>query len=231
MKNILAIIPARSKSKGVKNKNLKKVNGKELVYYTIKRAKESKLISNIIASTDSKIYSKFFKKHSIWTPSLRPKRLSGDKSKIINTLIYTTKIAEKLKKIKYDYVILLQPTAPNRTRGEIDRCLNKIINSKYDSLISLCALNSCHPIKMKKIKKNLVKSYIKNAAENPNRQELEKLYVPSGNIYIIKRDILIKKKTIGGKKQSYDLIKFNNYVNIDTNDDFEIAKIKLKSFK
>ena len=140
MKNILAIIPARSKSKGVKNKNLKKVNGKELVYYTIKRAKESKLISNIIASTDSKIYSKFFKKHSIWTPSLRPKRLSGDKSKIINTLIYTTKIAEKLKKIKYDYVILLQPTAPNRTRGEIDRCLNKIINSKYDSLISLCAI-------------------------------------------------------------------------------------------
>ena len=58
--NILAIIPARSKSKGVKNKNIKKINGKELIYYTIKRAKESKLISNIIASTDSKIYSKLF---------------------------------------------------------------------------------------------------------------------------------------------------------------------------
>ncbi len=231
MENILAIIPARSKSKGIKNKNVKKINGRELIYYTIKRAKESKLISDIISSTDSKIYSKLFKKNSIWTPSLRPKRLSRDKSKIIDTLIYTTKIAEKLKKLKYDYVILLQPTAPNRAKGEIDRCIKKIINSKHDSLISLCGLNSCHPIKMKKIKGNLVKNYIKNTAENPNRQELEKLYVPSGNIYIIKRDILIKKKTITGRRQTYDLIKFIDYVNIDTNDDFEIAKIKLKNFK
>jgi len=231
MKKILAIIPARSKSKGIKNKNIKKIKGKELIYYTIKRAKESKLISDIISSTDSKIYSKLFKKNSIWTPSLRPERLAGDKSKIIDTLIYTTKIAEKLKEFKYDYIILLQPTAPNRAKGEIDRCIKKIINSKHDSLISLCSLNSCHPIKMKKIKRNLVKSYIKNTAENPNRQELEKLYVPSGNIYIIKRDMLIKKKTIIGRRQTYDLIKSINYVNIDTKDDFEIAKIKLKSFK
>ena len=162
---------------------------------------------------------------------IKTRKIVRDKSKIIDTLIYTTKIAEKLKKLKYDYIILLQPTAPNRAKGEIDRCIKKIINSKHDSLISLCSLNSCHPIKMKKIKRNLVKSYIKNTAENPNRQELEKLYVPSGNIYIIKRDILIKKKTITGRRQTYDLIKFIDYVNIDTKDDFEIAKIKLKSFK
>ena len=229
--NILAIIPARSKSKGVKNKNIKKIFGKELIYYTIKRAKESKLISNIIASTDSKIYSKLYKKHSILIPSLIPKRLSGDKSKILDTLIYTTKIAEKFRKIKYDYIVLLQPSAPNRRKGEIDRCLIKIINSKFDSLISLCNLNSCHPMKMKKIKKKSVKSYIQNALENPNRQELEELYVPSGNIYIVKRDILIEKKSLIGKKQTYDLIRSNDYVNIDSYDDLEMAKIKLKKFK
>ena len=86
-------------------------------------------------------------------------------------------------------------------------------------------------MKMKKIKKNSVTSYIKNSLENPNRQELERLYVPSGNIYIIKRDILIKKRSIIGKRQTYDLIRLINYVNIDTYDDFEIAKIKLKNFK
>ena len=84
---------------------------------------------------------------------------------------------------------------------------------------------------MKKIKKNNVSSYIKNTPENPNRQELERLYIPSGNIYIVKRDILIKKRSIRGKRQTYDLIKLIDYVNIDTNDDFEIAKIKLKNFK
>ena len=86
-------------------------------------------------------------------------------------------------------------------------------------------------MKMKKIKKKSVKSYIQNALENPNRQELEELYVPSGNIYIVKRDILIEKKSLMGKKQTYDLIRSNDYVNIDSYDDLEMAKIKLKKFK
>ena len=229
--NILGIIPARSKSKGIKNKNIKIINGKELIYYTIKRAKESKLISQLISSTDSQKYANIFHKYSVWTPGLRPKHLAVDESNIIDTLTYKTKLVEKIKNIKFDYVVLLQPTSPNRKKGEIDNNLKKIINSKYDSLISLCPLNSTHPEKMKKIKNNKILNYIKGSSENPPRQSLEELYIPSGNLYVIKRDILIKEKTLIGKKQIFYTIKKKDYVNIDDDDGFSIAKIKLRNFK
>ncbi len=228
---ILGVIPARSKSKGIKDKNIKRIHGKELIYYTIKRAKESKLINYLISSTDSKKYKNIFKRYGIWTPVLRPKKLATDTSNIIDTLIYKTKYIEKIKNIKFDYVVLLQPTSPNRMKGEIDKTLKKIINSNSDSLISLCNLNSTHPEKMKIIKHNKVLSYINGASENPPRQKLEKLYVPSGNIYIVKRDILIKKKSLIGKKQNFHIIKQIDYVNLDNEDDLNIAKIKLKNFK
>lgn len=228
---ILGIIPARSKSKGIKNKNIKLIHGKELIYYTVKRAKESKIINYLISSTDSKKYENIFKRYGIWTPILRPKNLSTDTSNIIDTLIYKTKLVEKIKNIKFDYVVLLQPTSPNRMKGEIDKTIKKIINSKSDSLISLCNLNSTHPEKMKIIKNNKVLSYLNGSKENPPRQKLEKLYVPSGNIYIVKRDILIKKKSLIGKKQTFHIIKQKDYVNIDDNDGLNIAKIKLKNFK
>ena len=229
--NILGIIPARSKSKGIRNKNIKIINGKELIYYTIKRAKQSKLISQLISSTDSQKYARIFQKYGVWNPSVRPKHLASDKSNIINTLIYKTKLVEKIRNLKFDYVVLLQPTSPNRKKGEIDNNLKKIINLKYDSLISLCPLNSTHPEKMKKIKNKKILSYVKKNKENPPRQNLEQLYVPSGNIYIVKRDILIKEKTLIGKKQTFYVIKKKDYVNIDDNDDLSIAKIKLKNFR
>ena len=229
--NILAIIPARSKSKGVKNKNIKKINGKELLYFTITRAKQSKLITHIIGSTDSKKYQKVFKKYSIWTPKLRPKKLSGDKSNIINTLIYKLKLAEKLKKITYDYVVLLQPTSPFRTINEIDKAIKKLIKLKYDSLISLCELQGAHPIKMKRIVKKFVRNFIPKSPENPPRQLLQKLYVPSGNLYIVIRNVLLKKRSLIGKKQTFTIINKKRLVNIDNINDFENAKIKLRNFK
>ena len=72
---------------------------------------------------------------------------------IIDTLIHETKLVEKLKDIKFDFVVLLQVTSPNRKKWEIDNNLKKIIKNNFDSLISLCPLNSTHPEKMKKIKK------------------------------------------------------------------------------
>ena len=74
-------------------------------------------------------------------------------------------------------------------------------------------------------------NYIKGSSENPPRQKLEKLYIPSGNIYIVKRDILIKKKTLIGRKQTFYVINKKDYVNIDGDDDLILAKVKLKKFK
>ena len=89
-KNILAIIPARAGSKGIKNKNIINIHGKPLIYYTIKNAKNSKFITDLIGSTDSKKIRKIFEYYNVNVPFLRPKNLAADKSLIIETLFFLT---------------------------------------------------------------------------------------------------------------------------------------------
>ena len=158
---------------------------------------------------------------------MRPRNLATDKSPIIETLFYSLKKIEKIYKKRYDYLILLQPTAPNRTKNEIDTCIRKIINKKAESLISLSPLNEPHPFKLKKISKGFAYNFLKNAKNNQPRQSLPKLFKPSGNIYIFSRKIIIKKN-LNIRNQAFHLISEKNFLNIDTPDDLCLAKLKLK---
>ena len=96
--NILAIIPARGGSKGIKNKNIINLNGKPLIYFSIKQVLLSKMITDFIVSTDSKKIANISKKYLAPVPFLRPKNISGDKSLIIDTLYFCLKKMEKIKK-------------------------------------------------------------------------------------------------------------------------------------
>jgi|TARA_B110000027_G_C16115615_1_gene299937 CMP-N-acetylneuraminic acid synthetase len=226
--NILGIIPARSGSKGITNKNIIKIKNQNLISYSIKSAKKSRLLTDKIVSTDSIKIAKISKKELIDVPFLRPKKLASDRSLIVDTLLYCLKKMEKLKKKKYEYVVLIQPTAPNRKKNEIDQCIKKIINTNSDSLISLTEVDEPHPFKLKIIKNGIVKNFLKKGKNNYPRQLLPKVYKPSGNIYIFKRKFLIKKDLIG-KKQTFHLVKQKDFVNIDNSDDLFLAKFKLKN--
>ncbi len=226
-KNILAIIPARAGSKGIKNKNIVNINNKPLLYYTIRSAKKSKYITDLIGSTESVRIKKVFEKYNVNVPFLRPKKFATDKSLIIDTLFFCLMKMEKITSKKYDYIILLQPTAPNRNKNEIDKCVKKIIKKKAQSLLSLSLLDEPHPFKLKKIYKGFAFNYLKNGKNNYPRQSLPKLYKPSGNIYIFSRE-LIKRKNINTNKQTYIKINQKDFLNIDNYDDLLLARIKLR---
>ena len=98
--NILGIIPARKNSKGVVNKNIKLIRGKPLIYYTIREAKKSKIITDLIISSDSKIVEKISNKYKLNDFKIRPSRLATDTSTIDKTIKYELKRMEKLKKKK-----------------------------------------------------------------------------------------------------------------------------------
>ena len=102
MLKILGIIPARGGSKGVKNKNLKIINKKPLVYYTIKRAKQSKLITHLIGSTENKKIKKFFLNSEVSVPFNRPSNLATDKSEIVDMLVSITESSSRLLKPETD---------------------------------------------------------------------------------------------------------------------------------
>ena len=228
MKKVLAIIPARKNSKGLKNKNIININGKPLIYYTITAAKKSKYITDIVGSTDSKEIAAIFKKNNINIPFNRPKSLSGDHSNIVDTLIFTLKKIEKIYETKYDYICLLQPTSPLREEKEIDKAIKKIIRTNSDSLISLCKLDEPHPYKLLEIKNKKIVFNAKRKKYINNRQQMPNFYMPSGNLYITKRNSLLEEKSIFGKKITYTIIKNSNYLNINNSTDLLIAKEKLR---
>ena len=228
--NILAIIPARGGSKGIKNKNIIKLNGKPLIYFSIKQVLSSKMITDFIVSTDSKKIANISKKYLAPVPFLRPKNISGDKALIIDTLYFCLKRMEKIKKKKYQYIVLIQPSAPNRKKNEIDDAIKKIIKKKSELLISLTEVDEPHPYKLKKITKGKVKNFLANNKSNHPRQILPKVYKPSGNIYIFKRKLILKKN-LNSKKQTFQLVKKEDFINLDNHDDLVLAKFKMKNDK
>ena len=109
-KKIICIILARGGSKGLKNKNLRKVNGKPLIYYPIKDALKTNIIDDVIVSTDDKKIAHYAKKYGAHVPFIRPKKLSGDLATTESCLKHALVTYEKMKKIKYDYCIFIGAT-------------------------------------------------------------------------------------------------------------------------
>ena len=134
--NIICFIFARGDSKGIKNKNLRSFDGKPLIFHTIKVSKKNKLITPFV-STDLKKILNYAKKNQIKFDYLRPKRLSGDKSDVIDAVLHALDWLEK-KNLKFDAVMLLQPTSPIR----IDKEIKKIINQFKDKKLHSCYTTS-----------------------------------------------------------------------------------------
>jgi CMP-N-acetylneuraminic acid synthetase len=218
---IIAIIPARKGSKGLKNKNILKINGKTLLEYAIINAKESKYINFVTVSTDSKRIQSIAKKNNVNCEKLRPKIISGDRSSINDA------IKDSLKNIKFkpDYIVELHPTYIFRKTQTIDKAIELLIkNKKYDSLISINEIkNTCHPdfvISMKNLEINYKKS-----PTNFNRQFLTPRFSSLGLILISKFSSFQENKSMIGKKcigfvvnNSKEIVDINNKI------EFEFAK-------
>lgn len=123
---ILAIIPARKGSKGLKDKNIKDFCGKPLICWTIQSAIKCKFIDKVIVSTDSKKIKDISIKYGAEVPFFRPKKYSDDKAKTLDAVNYTVKKLEKDKSYFADYIVTLQPTSPLRKKKKYRR------SNKYD---------------------------------------------------------------------------------------------------
>ena len=220
---VLGIIPARRGSKGVPNKNFIKINKKKrLIDYTILATKKSKYISKIVLTTDDNRIINHIKKYKIDYIIRRQKKYSTDYSKTIDVVF---DVLKKINNFKPDLIMLLQPTSPLRKSLHIDESIKLLSRKykKYNSLVSVSLLEEPHPFKIKKIKNNYLVSFIKNKSSEVPRQKLEKVYRLNGSIYLIKKEVLQKKKTFFNKTMPYIMDeKFS--LNIDTLNDLKSLK-------
>src|SRR5690606_12646538 len=121
-RRFLAVIPARGGSKGIPNKNIVDVNGKPLIQYTVEAALNSKYLDRIIVSTDSLEIAKVAKACGAEVPFLRPAELATDTSKTIEALLHAVREIST-SNLRYDYLVLLQPTQPLRQSFHIDEAV------------------------------------------------------------------------------------------------------------
>lgn len=224
MKRILGVIPARGGSKGIKNKNIRPLNNKPLIAYTINAAQQSKALSDCIVSTDSLEIKGIAESYGAKVPFLRPKYLSHDTALAIPTIQHAVENYEKDVGYEFDYVVMLQPTTPLRTSDDIDSALLELIEQKADSTISVVDVDNNHPWKMKIVKDGYLHDYIDNEMENPPRQTLPKIYIVNGAIYATKRNVLMLENSFKGKTCIPFIMTSKRSVNIDNIEDFITAE-------
>jgi CMP-N,N'-diacetyllegionaminic acid synthase len=204
-KKIVAIIPARKGSKGIKDKNIISVFGKPLIYYTILFAQSCDFIDRIVISTDSKKYKKISEKLGLTVNFLRPKYISKDNSLDISFFNHAINFLKRKENYKPDYIVQLRPTSPLRKIKDLKKMLNILLKNKRVDSIRSISLMEKNPYKVwQKNHKNVLKPIIKNKTSfkepyNAPRQSLPNFYYQNG-IYDIFKAKILKKNLISGKK-------------------------------
>ena len=217
---VLAIIPARKGSKGIKDKNIRKLNGHPLISYSVCAAKKIKKINRIICTTDSKKIASIARRYGAETPFLRPGKYAKDLSSDFEVFKHCLSWLNEKENYIPDIIVHLRPTSPIRFAKDIKRGLNIILkNPQIDSIRSVSEPFTT-PYKMWKTnaKGNLVPLLkLKNNKEpyNTARQLLPKIYAQTGTLDFIRNSTIIKKKSMTGKNIYPLFIKQEHFVDID----------------
>ncbi|MBD1153666.1 acylneuraminate cytidylyltransferase family protein [Pelagibacterales bacterium SAG-MED23] len=217
-KKLLIIVPARGNSQGIKNKNIRLINGKPLLYYSLNTARKLKINDKIIfCSTDSKKIQNICKKFNFKPSFLRPKKIATSLSRDIEYVNHALKKFNELG-FKFKFGLILRPTSPKRNTKVILRAFNQFVKGNFDSMRAI--IEAPYPVdKMWYIKKNILVPIIKSTIyENYNapRQILKKSYAQSGNFEFFKVNYKIKLHSISQKKIGYFLTSKNLENDIDT---------------
>jgi CMP-N-acetylneuraminic acid synthetase len=220
---VLGVIPARGGSKGVLKKNIKPLNGKPLIAYTIEAALASNLTHTIV-STDSEEIAGVSRKFGGDVPFIRPEYLATDSASSLPVMQHALDFFEKKQGEKYDAVLMLQPTTPYRTTEDINKSISILENTNADSVISVVDVEGHHPARMKFLKGDrLIDPDFCEKYENQPRQELEPMFIRNGAIYLTKRETLLNDSFKGNDCRAL-VMNAARSVNIDTVLDFEYAE-------
>ena len=228
MNKFLAIIPARSGSKGLKSKNTLFFNNKPLIYWTIKAALKSKMIDKIILTTDDEKILKMQNQYSDKKIFFhrRPRNLATNQSAIY----YTIKYCLEKYSMNYDKFLLLQPTSPLRNYKHVNEAINLFIRNKAKSCVSISKIKKAKD-NFYKISKDKKLVFNKRNIKTVNRQLLEEYYEINGAIYISYIKEYLKNKSFKSYKTiSYCMDQKFAY-DIDNKIDFKIAEFIFKNLK
>ncbi len=221
----LCTICARSNSKGLRDKNIKNLLNKPLIFYTTEMAKKINFINNITLSTDSsRIYN--ISKKGLVDIGLRPKNLSNDYVSKIDVIRHATLKSEKILNIKFDNIIDLDVTSPLRSKKDILNSYSKFKIQDANNLFTVCKAKKNPYFNM--VEFNSITSKVQVVKQNKkifySRQKAPRVYEMNASIYIWKRQTLFSKNPLFNDKTLIYEMPFVRSIDIDNQIDFEMVK-------
>lgn len=219
----IAIIPARSGSKGLKDKNIRLLAGKPMMAYTIEAAKQSGIFDCVHVSTDSKEYARIAQKLGADVPFLRSDELSGDTAGSWDVVRWTLEQYAQRGQT-FDCVALLQPTSPLRTAEDIQNAYRIMQEKHADAVVGVCEMDHS-PVWSNTLPEDGNMDGFLNRAANIGRQNLPVYYRINGAVYLAKKDILSDAETAlyGVGTYAYVMPKQRS-IDIDDVFDFMVAE-------
>ena len=220
---ILVVIPARGGSKGIPRKNIRLLNNKPLIYYSINIAKSSEYVDDVVVTTDDSEIALLAEKFGA-NVIKRSEELSGDEVPL-DPVIYDAMLKKEKTNNEYDIIITIQPTSPLLKTDTLNKAIQKFENSNIDSVLSV--VDDRH---LSWSYDEINKSYLPNYVERKNRQYLPKNFRETGAILATRRNFVLKDSRLG---TNLDLIEVSRdeSVDIDNYEDWWIAENYLQKKK
>ncbi|MCR5467885.1 MAG: acylneuraminate cytidylyltransferase family protein [Lachnospiraceae bacterium] len=219
----LAVIPARSGSKGLKDKNIKLMNGNPLMAYTIQAALESGVFDEVFVSTDSAEYAEIAKKYGASVPFLRSEKTSGDTAGSWDVVKEVLEEYRKLGK-DFDFVTLLQPTSPLRNAKEIAGAYKMFRQKNARTVVSVCETEDCSLCTNVLPEDMSMTGFIPKDIAHARRQELPDYYRINGAIYTLNVEVMDDVENLYDNGCFAYIMSREHSIDIDTLADFKMAE-------
>lgn len=202
--DIVALIPARSGSKGIKDKNIIPLRNHPLLAYSIIVAQQSKFVDDVFVTTDSTYYAQISKSYGARVPFLRPEKISQDKSLDIEFFSHFIEWCQSQRKKIPDMIVHLRPSTPLREFVLLDEAIQKFIDHKDATSLRSCQITNLTPYKMFFNENGYIKPFLKVHSNyesyNQPRQNFPDTYLPNGYVDIICPTVLSNTGLLHGDK-------------------------------
>jgi len=225
-KRILAVCPARGGSKGIPLKNLKPFLGVPLVARVGHLVREIPMIDRVVVSTDHPEIARAAEESGMAAPFERPRDLSGDRVSDLEVLTHALHEMERIDGVRYDIVVMLQPTSPLRRPQHVIDTIEMLVDGSWDAVWTVSETDSKeHPLKQLTVDRDSgqMDYYDPRGGEIVARQQLDRVYHRNGVAYAITRRCLLEQHSIKGERAGA-LVVEGHMVSIDTLWDLDLAE-------
>lgn len=227
-KRVLAVVPARSGSKGIPDKNLQTIAGRSLIGWAAVTIQGAATVDQAVLSTDSERYMADAAAYGLAAPFRRPPELSTDTAGAVDTMLHAVSETERVTGERFDVCLIVEPTCPLRRSEDLDRSVTLLAETGADSVVTVSRADSkYHPRKLLTIREDRLDFYDPAGAAVVARQSLEPVYYRNGACYALTRECLFARRAIFTGRTRPLLIE-RPLVNIDDPLELEFARYLLE---